>query len=61
MLSHGFEFYSLDDGLFLRKLDVFHSKAWKVCLWFNRAFKLRILRVKHVCTFYGLPLDKNVL
>ena len=58
-LSDDFEFYSLDDGLFPRKLDVFHSKDWKVCLWFNRAFKSRNLRLKHVCTFYGLPSDKK--
>jgi len=59
MLSNDFEFYSIDHGLLPRKVDVFHSKDWKVCLWFYRAFKLRNLKMKHVCTFYGLPLDKK--
>ena len=59
MLGDDFEFYSIDDGLFPRKVNLFHSKDWKVCLWFYRAFKLRNPKMKHITTFYGLPLDKK--
>ena len=59
MLKDDFEFYSTDNGLFPRKIDIFHSKNWKVCLWFYRAFKVRNPKMRHVTTFYGLPLDKK--
>jgi hypothetical protein len=53
MLSNDFEFCSLDDGLFPMKVDVYHSKGWKPCLWFYHALKLRNLKTQHICTFYG--------
>lgn len=59
MLTDDFNFYSIEDGLFPQKIDIFHSKGWRICLWFYRAFKLRNPKMKHVCTFYALPLDKK--
>lgn len=59
LLGTDFSFYSIDDGLSPKKVDIFHSKDWSICLWLYHAFKLRNLKMKHVCTFYGLPSDKR--
>lgn len=59
MLKDDLEFYSMDNGLFPRKVDVFHNKDLKVCLWAYRAFKLRNPKMKHVTRFYDLSLDKK--
>ena len=60
MLSNDFNFSSLDDGLFPKNVDIFHSKPWNKALWSFRSFKMRNWKIKHICTFYGLPLEKNI-
>jgi glycosyltransferase involved in cell wall biosynthesis len=60
-LKDEINFYSLDDGIFPKKVQILHSKLWPIGLWGYRAFKLRNPKMKHITTFYGLFSDDKTV
>ena len=56
-LKDEFNFLSIDDGLFPKKVHMLHSQPYPIGIWGYRAFKLRNPKMKHITTFYGIPPD----